>query len=277
MESNKITNSNLLKDPSCVQIEQYSGPLDLLLQLIKQEEMDIFNINIREITHQYLIYLDKIPQPDLEQAGDFIRMAALLIYIKSETLLPKENNEEEESSDLKKDLTALLITYQKFQEVGAKIYKRSLLGRDIWSSGAQWNFKPPEDDSIDINPEEAPFLLIKNYGTILQKRKKEIPHKIQPPFPSLLERVKEMMGEFTLGAHLRFNTLSRVHHKKHSAFLTFLSILELAKLGFVSLFQSSNFSDIDIKIRKKIDDSAFKLLDHEEQDWMSQKLNKEFR
>ena len=277
MENNDITNSNLLHDPSSVQMEQYSGPLDLLLQLIKEKEMDIFNINICEITHQYLTYLDTIPQPDLEQAGDFIRMAALLIYIKSETLLPKENNDEEETSDLKKDLTALLVTYQKFQEVGSQMYKRSLLGRDIWPSGAQWNLKLPEDDSIEINSDEAPFLLIKNYGTILRKRKKEIPHKIQPSFPSLLNRVKEIMGEFILGAHLQFSDLSKIHNKKHSAFLTFLSILELAKLGFVSLFQSSNFSEIDIKVQKEIDDSAFKLLDHEEQNWMSQKLKEEFR
>ena len=269
-------NNISFRDPSCVQLEQFSGPLDLLLQLIKKEEMDIFNINISEITRQYLEYLNQIPTPDLEQAGNFIKMASLLIYIKSETLLPKNEIEDEETSDLKKDLTALLVTYQKFQEVGKELYRRSLLNRDIWKSGAEWNPKSPQDGSIDIDPDKAPFLLIQNYGRVLHKQKKKSLHKIPLPFPSLLNRVKEITGEFVLGARLKLSALSRIKQKKYSAFLTFLSILELAKLGFVSLFQKQNFSDIDITVKKKITDSAFQVLDREEQDWMAKKLHEEF-
>lgn len=276
MDALNKTENTLIKDPSCVELKEFSGPLDLLLQLIKQEEMDIFNINISEITHQYLEYLNQIPRLDLEKTGNFIRMATVLIYIKSETLLPKNELEQEETSDLKKDLTALLVTYKKIQEVSKNLYGRHLLGRDTWKSGAQWSPKPPQYNSVDIDPDKAVFLLIKNYGKLLHKTKKKMAHKVPAPLPSLLSRVKEIMSKLIAGAQLQFSQISKINQNNDSTFLTFLSILELSKLGFVSLFQKQNFSDIDIAVHKNVDESAFQAIDREEQDWMSKKLEEEF-
>ena len=112
-----------------VQTPQFNGPLDLLLQLIRREEMDIFDIDIHKITEQYLLSI-QAEFPDLDSAGDFIRMAALLIYIKSKSLFPSAQNEDSEETiqeeDLKKALEQSLIKMQAVQEIAKKLYQSSL-------------------------------------------------------------------------------------------------------------------------------------------------------
>ena len=99
-----------------VQLQQFEGPLDLLLYLIRKEEMDIFNINIVEITKQYFEYIKLMKEFDLEIAGDFIAMASTLIHIKSKMLLPQydENGEVVEQEDPRKELVQKLLEYEKF-------------------------------------------------------------------------------------------------------------------------------------------------------------------
>ena len=116
-----------------IQTENFSGPLGLLLYLIRREEMDIFNINIHQITSQYLEYIKTMKKLDLEFAGEFIAMAASLIQIKSKMLLPNynEDGEEIESEDPRKELVQKLLEYQKYQEAAHQIYQRPLVGRDL--------------------------------------------------------------------------------------------------------------------------------------------------
>lgn len=258
-------------NPHMVEVEQYSGPLDLLLQLIKKQKMDIFKIDIYKITQKYVEYLKSIPKPDLENAGDFIRMASILMHIKSKTLLPKDEDEEEETSQLKKNLVRLLVNYQRYQQAGKLLFKRTVLGRDSWKSHYFITLKPPADNQIEINRDQALFLLVQQYNQILLTLNKKKPHTTTRPLPSLLERVKDLANNFIQGTKTTFSQLATVKRNNYSNLLTFLSLLELSKLGFVSLFQKTLWNDIEVKTKKSLDKEAFILLNKEEEDWMAQK------
>lgn len=255
-----------------IQLNQYSGPLDLLLQLIQKEEMDIFHIDISQITNQYLCHLNKISAPDLENAGEFIRMAVLLMYIKSRTLLPEENKEEEEEpnpEELKRKLTRLLVKYQIFQKAGEFLYDRNLLGRDFWTSGFKKNLKPVQSNEIEVRKDEAPLLFMKNCRKILSSEKKRQPLRTPPPLPSLMDRIRDLTEVLAPNNSFLFSHLSRVRGRKHSRLLTFLSLLELSRLEFVSLFQKKLFSDILVTVKKSVNLSTLEELesdrDQEEQ------------
>ena len=247
-----------------VHLDHYSGPLDLLLQLIRQKEMDIFKVDIYKITKEYVGYLKKIPQPDLEKAGDFIRMASWLIYIKSKSLLPKEEQAEDtDCNDLKSKLSQLIVNYQKFQAIAQLLYRRNLLGRDCWSSPRAFNLKNQEH-KIDIDMEKGLFQLSQAYYQILISKKAKKPYKILKPIPSLLHRLKQTAQMFKVGFKLKFSQLALEHRTQYSFLLSFLSILELSKAGFVGLFQKDLFSNIDIFVKKAVTKDVFEEIASEE-------------
>jgi len=255
-----------------VQTEQFSGPLDLLLQLIREHKMDICKIDIYTITHKYVEYLRTVPTPNLENAGDFIKMASLLIHIKSKTLLPSEE-ETEDNSDLKQNLVRLLVNYQKYQTVGQWLYKKNLLNRDTWSSNYTLEFKgTPTSKDIEIPKEKASFLLIQNYHKMQKASYLKPIHKTRKSLPSLIDHIKALMGHLIQGTQIRFSKLSAIKTHPYSRVLTFLSLLELAKLGFVSLFQRTVHADIDIKITKSLNEKALLVLNTEDKRWLSKKI-----
>ena len=252
---------------SFVKLENYSGPLALLLELIRKQEMDILKVDIHKITHQYIEYLKQVPEPDLETAGDFIRMASILLHIKSKSLLPKEEQEEDQqdTSDLKHKLSRLLLTYQKFQKIGEILYERVLLGRDCWKSHRTLDLKDKMKTEIQIDKERGGFQLIQAYHTNLIARKAKGNYRIPKPIPSFLHRLKQIGEVFTSGASLKFNQLVSIRKGKYSRLLSFLSVLELSRSGFVSLFQKQLFSNIDIFVKKPVTKESIKRIAMEEE------------
>ena len=253
--------------PFLVNLDHYSGPLDLLLGLIKEKEMDVFKIDIYKITKAYVDYLDQIPQPDLEKAGDFIRMASWLLYIKSKSLLPKEEQEaDEDYQDLKNKLSQLIISYQKFQKTAQILYSRNLLGRDCWRSPRSFNLKQTLENKIDIDKEKGLFQLGQFYYQTLDTKKRRESYKVLKPIPSLLHRLKQTVQLFKVGFRLKFSQLALMNKSRYSFLLSFLSILELSKAGFVNLFQKDLFSNIEIFVKKEVTESAFKKINDEERE-----------
>ena len=253
--------------PILVNLDHYSGPLDLLLNLIKEKEMDVFKIDIYKITKAYVDYLDQVPQPDLEKAGDFIRMASWLLYIKSKSLLPKEEQEQDEDyQSLKNKLSLLIVSYQKFQKTAQLLYSRNLLGRDCWPSPRCFNFKPSVEDKIELDKEQGLFQLGQFYYQALDVKKRRESYTVLKPIPSLLHRLKQTVQLFKVGFRLKFNQLAFMNKSQYSFLLSFLSILELSKAGFVSLFQKDLFSNIEIFVKKEVTESAFKKIADEEQE-----------
>jgi segregation and condensation protein A len=237
-----------------VHLERFEGPLGLLLHLIRQQEMDIFNINVNEITRQYLEYIKSMRKLDLEVAGEFVAMAATLLQIKSRMLLPQydEDGEAIITEDPRKELVDKLIEYQMFQDASKQLYKRPLLGRDVWSRGDYDDIVPNVEGEVIV--EENPlFSLISAYRVVLKSMKKTY-HRVLGELQSISERIMEIRDRLIVGQRVRMGDLiTDTGHGSNQVLVTFLSMLELAKMGFVSLFQAENFADIHIDTKRNID------------------------
>lgn len=240
-----------------VQLQQFEGPLDLLLYLIRKEEMDIFDINIVEITKQYFEYIKLMKEFDIEVAGDFIAMASTLIHIKSKMLLPQydENGEIVEQEDPRKELVQKLLEYEKFKEAAKALYERPLLNRDTWGRGLREKIEV-KDDEIELE-DNALFALIGGYRKMMKALHKRI-HKVNVKLQSISSRILEIKSFLKPGHSIRMVELFSSHltdrlQRSRQALITFLSLLELGKLGFVSLYQTDIYGDIHITTNKVID------------------------
>lgn len=157
-----------------IQLSQFEGPLDLLLYLIRKEEMDIMDIQIHKITQQYLEYIQLMKELDLEVAGEFVAMAATLLQIKSRLLLPtyNENGEIVETEDPRKELVQRLLEYEKYKEAAKALEGRPWLGRDIWTRGVRESFGEREEEII--LEDNALFSLISMYRRMLRSDRKSV-------------------------------------------------------------------------------------------------------
>ena len=240
-----------------IQIPQFEGPLALLLYLIRKEEMDIFDIDVHLITSQYLEYIKRMKQFDLEVAGDFIAMAATLLQIKSKMLLPNYNEEgdEEEIEDPRKELVNRLIEYQKFQELSKELYERPLLGRDVFRRGKTESIHSDEDGEIILD-DGGLFSLIAHYRNSIRKMKKAV-HRVARKTRSIAARIMEMRDKFVVGQRVILRDLITSYEDiKSELLITFLSALEMGKMGLVSVYQSEVYGPIYITPKREITEDA---------------------
>jgi segregation and condensation protein A len=239
-----------------VQLPKFEGPLALLLYLIRKDEMDIFDIKIHEITNQYLEYIKIMKELDLELAGEFVAMAATLIQIKSRMLLPQydEKGEVVENEDPRKELVQKLLEYQKYQEAARLLYERPLVGREMWTRGFRESFDEPMEE-IEVE-DNGLFSLISMYRLIMRSAKKRI-HQVTAKAQSIASRILEIKEMLVMGQRKTLNELIHtLDDQARQILITFLSLLELGKLGFVSLYQSENYSDIWVELRRPIEGDA---------------------
>ncbi|OFZ17671.1 MAG: hypothetical protein A2Z20_00440 [Bdellovibrionales bacterium RBG_16_40_8] len=248
-----------------VHIDKFSGPLALLLHLIRREEMDIFDINITEITKQFLESIRAMKKLNIEMAGDFIAMAATLIQIKSKMLLPQYNEDGEviEQEDPRKDLVKRLLEYQMFQDAGKDLYKRNLMGRDVWARGLREEISVDESEII-LDEKGALYSLISAYRLTIKNVKKAV-HRVTHSLQSVADRIWQMRERLIVGRPTKLSDfIDAETNRKDQLLITFLSLLELAKIGIVSLFQSEHYADIHIETKKEIDkDSLSKVESYE--------------
>lgn len=236
-----------------VQLPKFEGPLGLLLYLIRKEEMDIMDINIHDITKQYFEYIKLMKELDLELAGEFVAMAATLIQIKSRMLLPQynENGEIVEVEDPRKELVQKLLEYQKYQEAAKLLYERPLVGRDMWLRGVREVLAPVEED-IQLE-DNALFGLISSYRKALRSMKKRS-HKVTAKTLSIAARILQMKDKLVVGRKITMMELiDAVEDRSRQVLITFLSLLELGKMGMVSIYQSEVYSDIWVEAKQTIE------------------------
>lgn len=245
-----------------IQIKEFTGPLDLLLQLIRKEEMDIFDIDIHKITEQYLAFIEEHSITDLDSAGDFIRMAALLIYIKSKSLFPSESSEDSEEEDeenLQKGLVQSLLKMQVVQSLCERFNQYPLLDRDVWSSGVETEKDFfPELQKMDVK--QQPIIkLMKTYRRIFQKVPERPAVSLKDPLPFLTDCIRAIHNRLVVGSSLKMGSL--IKHKDKNmlsqTLVTFLALLELGRLGIVSLAQDKDFDDIVVSVRRDFSDEDF--------------------
>ena len=237
-----------------ISLTKFEGPMALLLYLIRKEEMDIMDIKIHEITSQYLEYIKMMKELDLEVAAEFILMAATLIEIKSQMLLPQynENGEVIEVEDPRKELVQKLLEYQKYQEASKMLYERTLVGRDVWLRGIRESLESPKEEEIIVE-DNGLFSLIAAYRSLVKFAQKRV-HKVTAKVQSIASRILEFKDRLVIGQKISMQDLiTDLQDQGRQTLITFLSLLELGKLGFVSLYQTEAYATLWVEVQKPID------------------------
>jgi segregation and condensation protein A len=240
-----------------VRLDVFEGPLDLLLHLVKKHELEIFDIPISFITEKYLEYLDLISALNLDVAGEYLLMAATLAHIKSRELLPApppgEAGEAEEDGDAEEDprqeLIRRLLEYQKYRQAADSLGNRPVMGRNVWTRGAPQEDALSENVARDVVPPlaEVPVIkLIEALDRVLASAKIRISHEVTVDRLSVSDRINqladrlEVEGSFTFASCFRFlREEVTLEEARHDAVVTFLALLEMAKLGVIRLWQGA--------------------------------------
>lgn len=230
-----------------VKLETFEGPLDLLLHLIKKNEVDIHDIPIYTITRQYLEYIKMMKELNLEVAGEFLVMAATLIQIKSKTLLPPEpdeENAEEEQEDPRAELVRRLLEYQKYKEAALLLDSRTLLGREVFAR----TFPPPDLDGFEPEEEEPEvglFELLKAFQQVLAKVPAETFHEVEAETLSIADRMTEILDLLQGKENIEFDALFPPESlRRDFVIVTFLAVLELCRLKTIRIVQNSRYGSI---------------------------------
>jgi segregation and condensation protein A len=232
-----------LASPYAVKLSVFEGPLDLLLHLIRQNEVEITDIPIAEISEQYLTYLDVMRELNLDLVGDYLVMAATLAWIKSRMLLPAETTGEDgEEIDPRAELVARLLEYQRFKEVAAQLGDRPLLGRDVFDAHTPDPSAVPESErEIEVGL----FELVQAFKTAIEAAAPHPKiHEIEVEHITVHERMIVVMQALEGVDSMEFEQIllgsdgSRASRPVIIA--TFLAILELTRLAALRIYQSLN-------------------------------------
>jgi segregation and condensation protein A len=227
-----------------VKLDVFEGPLDLLLYLIRKNEVDIYDIPIAEITQQYLDMLKVMRILNLEIAGEFLVMAATLTHIKSKMLLPTstDGEDEEEGEDPRKELVDRLLEYERYKEAARSLESQDILERDVFTRKVGEDAE--EEDELDLNL----FELIEAFQQILKRSSPELAHEITLERISIEEKITEILDTLgSAGGEVEFTHLFEGRPTKEVIIFTFLALLELMKLRMVRVYQRRHFHPIKIR------------------------------
>jgi segregation and condensation protein A len=230
-------------EPYTVKLEVFEGPLDLLLHLIKRNQVDIYDIPIATITDQYLDYLNMMRTLNLDVAGEFLLMAASLLHIKSKMLLPSPpEEEEEEEEDPRAELVNRLLEYQKYKEAAARLHERDILDRDIFVQGNQGE---GSDDRGLV--EIGVFELIEALRDVLSRSSPEAAYDITLDRITIEERIAQILETVkSERGGLLFSSLFSGASSKGDIIITFLALLELIRMKMIKVYQRAPFGPIEI-------------------------------
>jgi segregation and condensation protein A len=229
--------------PYTVKLEIFEGPLDLLLHLIRRNQVDIYDIPIATITDQYLDYLKMMRSLNLDVAGEFLLMAATLLQIKSKTLLPlPPEEEEEEGEDPRAELLNRLLEYQEYKEAAARLHERDMLDRDIFVQRDQT--VESEDGGL---VEVGVFELIEALKDVLTRASIEAAYDITLDRITIEERIAQILEVVkSEGNGLLFTSLFSGASSREHIIVTFLALLELIKMRMIKVYQRTPFGPIEI-------------------------------
>ncbi len=228
-----------------VKLELFEGPLDLLLYLIKKDEIDIHDIPIAQITEQYLEALDVMKMLDLEIAGEFLVMAATLMQIKSRMLLPPEEQpaQEEEEPDPRAELVQRLLEYQKFKEAAARLARMEDQRRDLFTRRPSLpETLGEEEPSFETNL----FDLIAAFSQVTERLSKQQFYEVLKEEFTVEDKIHQILHVLTQKSALYFSELFQEARSRLEVIATFLAILELIRLREIVAHQRRPFGEIEI-------------------------------
>lgn len=222
---------------------EFEGPLDLLLHLIRQEQVSIYDIPVARITDEYLRYLQVMQELDMAVAGDFLVMAATLIELKTRMLLPRDPYAaEQEEEDPRKELVDQLLEYQKYKAAAQMLWSRATVERAI--------FRRAELETDKNNPEVVVgvFDLLKVFQEILARHKDEVLLEIEREEISMAEMLERLRNMVMSAGELNLRTFFERARSRRELVLAFLSVLELVRTTEIRLFQQQTFGDIVARV-----------------------------
>ncbi len=225
-------------------LEAFEGPLDLLLYLIRRQNLDVLNIPIAEITRQYMEYVEMMKSLNLELAADYLVMAAMLAEIKSRMLLPRPVEEDNED-DPRAELVRRLQEYERFKQAAEDIDGLPRMNREVFQASA----KTPDLKLVKPEPEVDMRELLSAFKDVLMRLELNSSHQITLEPLSVRERMSDVLGQLSRDKFTEFSTLFSSKEGRLGLVVTFLAILELIKESLIELIQTEPYEPIHIKPR----------------------------
>ncbi len=234
-----------------VRLPAFDGPMDLLLHLIRKNEVDIYDIPISAITQQYLETLELMKEFNLNLAGEFLFMAATLIHIKSKMLLPpphEDGTEEESLEDPRDELVAQLLEYQRYKEAAQVLYQKETIRNAMWlrPDSSLASFLPEKDDSADELVELDLFELVTAFRSVLERARQETDYTIERYGVTLDEMIRRLTERVAPGEAITFEQLFEEAVTRELLIVTFLALLEMVRLNLLRIYQQKAFGTIHV-------------------------------
>lgn len=237
--------------PLNVQLEVYEGPLDLLLDLIRKQQIDIYDIPIAKITSQYLEYMQKAMELSIELSSEFVYMAATLIQIKSKMLLPRDPELEKISpeEDPRKELVDRLLEHERFKNAAEMLHQKRLIEEAIWSNPQIKEFVSEEDEQGELAV--TLYDLVRTLQTIMSRAKQRPTYEIgkeDVTVPDMIRYLRTVLKEeISAKSSIRAAELFERQRSRRGMICLFLAILEMVRMQAVQLVQQEAFGDISLK------------------------------
>ncbi len=245
-----------MSSPLNVHLEHYEGPLDLLLDLIRKQQVNVYDIPIAKITQQYLEWVQKAADLDIELSTEFVYMAATLIHIKSKMLLPRDPELEklDPEEDPRKELVERLLEYERFKSAAAMLQEKRMIEEAIWSNPQIQNFVSDDD-----NPGLAVSLfdLVKTFEQILERAKTRPMYEVSKEdvsVPDMILFLKNALRDLPAGKAVALVPLFEQQRSRRAMICLFLAVLEMVKQQAIRLTQSESFGEIQVKRDKGFDE-----------------------
>ncbi len=240
--------STLPEDAPRILLAHFEGPLDLLLYLIRRDQIDIHDLPIAPITRSYMEYIELMRELNLDVAGEFMVMAATLIHIKSKMLVPvnptEASGEEEPYEDPRDELVRRLLEFQRYKEAAGLLHQQAQIRAATWTRSD--SVLPKFDDGGQEMLEAGLFDLIAAFKELLERRKTLLAHEVEAEGKSVELRMDEIMGLVKEGESLEFMALFETERTKPDMIVTFLALLELIRLKRIKVYQRGVFGAIRI-------------------------------
>ena len=226
-------------------LEAFEGPLDLLLYLIRRQNLDILEIDVAEITKQYMGYIDLMSTIQLELASEYLVMAAMLAEIKSRILLPRQVAEDDDEGDPRAELIRRLQDYERFKMAAEDIDEMPRMGRDIYQASAESPDKMKEKQYSEVQMQE----LLMALSDVMKRAEMFESHHIQLEKLSTRERMSQILENIRDKQFVPFATLFKKSEGRLGVVVTFLAIMELIRESLVEIVQNESFGPIHIKAK----------------------------
>jgi len=226
-------------------LEAFEGPLDLLLYLIRRQNLDILDIDVAEITKQYLGYIELMASIQLELAAEYLVMAAMLAEIKSRMLLPRQQAEDEDEEDPRAELIKRLQEYERFKQAAEDIDELPRMGRDIHRATAE----APDRDQQRSHPDVDIRELVTALADVLKRSEMFESHQVEMEKLSTRERMSQVMENLRDKQFVPFVALFTLEEGRLGVVVTFLAVMELIKESLIEIVQSDSFGPIHVKAK----------------------------